>query len=777
MPARTDTQPAAPVHAGQVGVARPRVEDGPLLRGTGRYLDDLEPDALQLVFARSPHAHARVTRLDAAEARRQPGVRLVVEPGDLDGVLDLVPDLVRPGAASIPRPVLAGEKVRFVGEPMAAVVADDRYRAEDAIEALTVDYEPVAAISTIEQATDDTLPRLHEHSPNVIFEETFETGDVDAALAGAAVVVERTFRSPRYSGAPMEGRGVVAVPQPDGTLVVWSSTQIPHILEQSLVEVLGLEAGSVRVRCPHIGGGFGLKAHVFPEEVVVAWAALKLGRPVKWAEDRSENLLASTHAREQLVHARAAADADGRLLAVDATIYSDVGAYGIYPWGQILEALGTPAIIPGPYDLRHYRYRTHSVATNKCPQGAYRGVGLPVSVIVHERLMDVLAAELSIDRAEIRRRNFIPPESFPYETASGLRYDSGRYAAALDMALEQIGYEDFPARQRQAREDGRLLGIGIASYVEWSGTNSDTYRGRGMTRVSGYDAARLSVNEDGTISLWTSSPDIGQGVATTFTQLAAEHLGAPPEAIRIEVLDTAQAPQGSGTFASRSAISAGGALTGVASTLRRRLIETAASALEASPDDMDLVDGRLAVRGSPSASMSIAEAFAAAEPGTLDVGEAYDPPVTAYPYASHVCTIEIDQATGAVRIERYVVAEDCGPMINPVIVEGQVHGATAQGIGGALYEALRYGEDGQMLTGSFMDYLLPTACELPELEVRHLETPAPDLRNGFKGVGEGGTLAPPAALANAVGNALGIEINEFPISVEQTLAAAGRGSD
>ena len=758
-------------HAGQIGISRPRVEDAPLLRGSGSYLDDLRPDALQLVFLRSPHAHATVTLIDAGEARRQPGVELVICPDDLSGVLDLVPDLVRPGAASIPRPVLAGQKVRFVGEAVAAVVADDRYRAEDALDALVVDYEPLGPVPSIERAIADDAPRLHAESDNVIFRERHETGEVDQAFESAAVVVERTFRTPRYSGAPMEGRGVVAYRDDDGVLVVWSSTQIPHILEESIVEVLKLEPGSVRVRCPQIGGGFGLKAHVFPEEIVVAWAALKLGRAVKWAEDRSENLLSSTHAREQLVTARAAADADGRLLAVDATIHADVGAYGVYPWGQILESLGTPAIIPGPYELTNYRYTTHSVATNKCPQGAYRGVGLPVSVIVHERLMDVLADELSIDRAEIRRRNFIPPDKFPYDTASGLQYDSGRYATALDMALEHIGYEDFPERQRKARAEGHLLGIGIASYVEWSGTNSETYRLRGMTRIRGYDAARLAVNDDGTVSLWTSAPDIGQGVSTTFTQLAAQHLGVTPEMVRIETLDTSHAPPGSGSFASRSAISAGGALTGVAADLKQRLIDTAAAALEASPHDIDLVDGRLAVRGSPGSSISLAEAHAAAEPGTLDVGQSYDPPVTAYPYATHVCTVEIEQSTGAVQIERYVVAEDCGPMINPMIVEGQVHGATAQGIGGALYEALRYGDDGQMLTGSFMDYLIPTACELPELEVRHLETSSPELRGGFKGVGEGGTLAPPAALANAVGDALGIEVNEFPISVEQTLAA------
>jgi carbon-monoxide dehydrogenase large subunit len=757
-----------------VGRPHPRVEDGPALRGRATYLDDLDAGAaLELVFVRSPHPHAAVRGLDVAEAARQPGVEMVIRPEDLDGVLDLVPDLDRPGAARIARPVLAGERARYVGEPVAAIVATDRYRGEDAAELVAIDYEPLPPVASIEDAEDPASEPLHEGG-NVIFREQKEFGDVDAAFAEAAVVVERTFRSPRYSAAPMENRGVLAIPGADG-LVVWSSTQIPHILEESIVEVLGLQEGSVRVRCPDIGGGFGQKAHVFPEEIVVAWAALRLGRPVKWVEDRVENLLSSTHAREQRVVARAAADAGGRLLALDVTIHSDVGAYGIYPWGQILEALGTPAIIPGPYTLPRYRYATHAVATNKCPQGAYRGVGLPVSVIVHERLIEVVAAELGLDPAEVRRRNFIAPDQFPYDTVSGLQYDSGDYRAALDRALEAIDYEGFPARQAAASAEGRRLGLGIACYVEWSGTNSATYRGRGMTRVRGYDAARLAVNADGTVSLWTSCPAIGQGVATTFSQLAAEHLGVGIDAIRIETLDTAEAPRGSGSFASRSAISAGGALTSVAQGLRRRLVETAAARLEANPDDVELVDGRLAVRGTPSASMSIAEAFAAAEPGHLDIGEPYDPPVTAYPYATHACEIEVDPETGDVRIARYVVAEDCGPMINPAIVDGQVHGATAQGIGGALHEAIRYGDDGQMLTASFMDYLVPTACDLPEMDVHHLQTPSPQIRNGFKGVGEGGTLAPPAALANAVGSALGIEINEFPISPERTLAALRGG--
>jgi aerobic carbon-monoxide dehydrogenase large subunit len=746
------------------------VEDRALLEGRAGFLDDLRVDGvLHLAFARSVHAHALLHGVDLSAAARSPGVSLAFGARELGGVGSLSPELKRPGAARVERPVLAGERARFVGEPIAAVVATDPYLAEDAADAIAIDYEPIAAIASIEDALDSELPALHgEH--NVIFREEREQGDVDSAFASAAVVIERTFRNPRYSAAPMENRGVLALPDGDG-LVLWSGTQIPHILEETLAELLGLAADQVRVRCPDIGGGFGQKAHVFPEEIAVAWAALRLGRPVKWVEDRRENLLGSAHAREQRVRARAAADADGRLLALDAEVHCDVGAYGIFPWGQLLEALGTPAILPGPYDLRNYRYVTHALATNKAPQGAYRGVGLPVAAFVHERMMDLLAAELRLDRGEIRRVNYVPSEDFPYITATGLRYDSGDYGAALDAALELVGYKDFEEQRQAAASEGRLLGLGIASYVEWTGTNSKTYAGRGMSNVRGYDAGRVALNEDGSVSVWTSCPALGQGVGTTFAQIVSEHLGVPFELVRTELVDTANSPPGSGSFASRSAISAGGALISVSAQVRERILDTAARTLEANPADMVIEDGRVAVRGSPAASLSLAEVVAAAEPGYLDIGEPYDPEETAYPYATHACVVEVDDDTGDVRILRYVVAEDCGPEINPIVVEGQVHGATAQGIGGTLYEAMRFGDDGQAVTGSFMDYLVPTACELPAISITHLETPAPDLRGGFKGVGEGGTLAPPGALANAVSHALGVEINELPIDPELVLRA------
>ncbi|MQA73380.1 MAG: molybdopterin-dependent oxidoreductase [Solirubrobacterales bacterium] len=761
-------RPSGPPH-GQIGRRVRRVEDRPLLRGEARFLDDLEPpDTLHVAFVRSVHPHAEIGGVDLSAAGARPDVAAVCGPDRLHG-FELTPQLARPGAARVARPVLAGSRARFVGEAIAAVLATSRYAAEDAAEDVEVAYRPMSAVPSIEVALDPASPQLHPEQPNVVFHEERVVGDPDAGFRDAAAVVERTFASPRYNAAPMEGRGALAVPNDDG-LVLWSSTQIPHILEESVSSLLG-GAGRVTVRCPDIGGGFGQKAHVFPEEIVVAAMALELGRPVKWVEDRVENMLASAHAREQLVRARAAADERGRLLAVEAEISCDVGAYGIFPWGQLLEALGTPAMLPGPYDLRDYRYSTQAVVTNKAPQGAYRGVGLPVATFVHERLLELLAVQLDIDRAQVRRVNLIPSERLPYETVTGLRYDSGDYRGALDMALDAAGYEGFGRRQREARLRGRLIGLGFSSYVEWTGTNSATYKARGMTNVRGYDAGRVSAEPDGTFTVWTSCPAIGQGVATTFAQVVAEHLGVAFESVRTRNVDTGHSPPGSGSFASRSAISAGGALIAAAAKVRDRLLEAAAEALEASVDDLTLEAGRIAVRGSPRASVSLAELVSSAGPGRFDVSDAYDPPHTAYPYATHVCEVAVDPETGDVEILTYVVAEDCGREINPIVVAGQVRGATAQGIGGAVYEAMRFADDGQAATASFMDYLVPTACELPEVEVLHLETPAPDLRGGFKGVGEGGVLAPPAALANAISNALDVEINRLPASPEAIRAA------
>jgi carbon-monoxide dehydrogenase large subunit len=429
-------------------------------------------------------------------------------------------------------------------------------------------------------------------------------------------------------------------------------------------------------------------------------------------------------------------------------------------------------MIPGPYSLRNYRFRSRAVTTNKCPEGAYRGVGLPVSAFVHERVMDVLAAELGMDRAEMRRRNFVAPADLPYLSVTNQRYDSGDYALALSRALDAIGYGDFPERQSSARRDGKLLGLGIASYVEYAGMGSATFHGRGMVAIAGNDRAWMRVEPDGTIAVWTTLPAIGQGVDTTFAQMTAAALGTEPDAIRVERSDTAAGPGGgTGTFASRSAVAGGGAIAIAGRELRERLLADAAERLEVSPGDLEISGRRVAVKGSPSRGVDLAE-LAALSPERTRAEASFDPPLPTYPYASHACIVEVDAETGAVQLLSYVVAEDCGTIVNPLIVEGQAHGAVAQGIGGTLYEAIVYDEAGQMTTASLMDYLVPTAMELPYVELDHLEIPAPDSQDGVKGVGEGGTLAPPGAIANAVSNALGVELNELPLTPERVRTAA-----
>ena len=757
---------------GLVGRPVRRVEDAALLTGRAEFLDDLTPaGTLHAAFLRSPLASAEIESVATADAAAQPGVAAVVTAAELD-VGPLLPPVLAPNAVQTPRPLLAERVVRFVGEPVAMVAADTPYRAEDAAERIEAGYGPLPVVASPEAALAAGAPAVIGET-NVLFEAGIEVGDVDDAFARAAAVVERTFVNPRYSAMPMEPRGVLAVPE-GGGLRIWSSTQAPHKLSQVTAEILGLEREAVRVVCPSVGGGFGQKAHAYPEEILVAWLALRLGRPVKWVEDRSENLLASSHARDQTVRIRAAADADGRLLALDADVVCDTGAYGVYPHGHILEALGTPAMLPGPYVLERYRSRARSIATNKCPEGAYRGVGLPVSAFVHERVMDMLAAELGLDRAEIRRRNLVPADRMPYATVTNQRYDSGDYPQALERALAEVGYEGFAADREAARAEGRLLGLGLCCYVEYTGINSAVFQGRGMAGIAGFDDARIALDGDGRATVWTTLPDIGQGTTTTFAQLVADELGLELGAVTIARSDTGVGGlHGTGAFASRSAIAGGGALRDVSLELARRLKEDAAERLEADPADLRLEGGAVLPAGSPSHALAVGEIVAgAADPDRYALNARYDPPAVAYPYATHACIVEVDPATGEVRILRYVVVEDCGRILNPLIVEGQTHGAIAQGVGGTMLEAIRYDEAGQLVTASLMDYLVPTAGDVPAMELHHLEIPAPGSANGAKGVGEGGTLAPPAAIANAVSHALGVEFNELPLAPELVQAAA-----
>jgi carbon-monoxide dehydrogenase large subunit len=744
-----------------------RFEDRPLLVGDGCFVDDLSPaGVLEATFVRSPVAHGRLLDPGVAALASLPGVEAVFSAADLD-LPPLVPPNSNPDVEPPPQPPLATDKVRFAGEPLAVVVARDRYAGEDARDGAVPEIEELEPLVDPWCAIADGAQQIHEGRANLVVDTRRDAGEVDAAFASADVVIDRTLRSPRHSAMPIEGRAVLAMPDGAG-LKIWSSSQMPHKLRRATAELLGLDPELIRVITPDVGGGFGVKAHVYPEEIVVAALALRLGRPVKWTEDRAENLAASTQARKQELKVRAAMTADGELLALDVDMLCDQGAYGAYPHGVSLEALTTSGLLPGPYRLSNYRVRARTALTNTSPQGAYRGVGFVIAAFAHERVIDLLAREAGLDPVDVRRRNLIAADEFPYETATGQHYDNGDYRQALDVALEHM---KLSKRSESIPADGRRLGLGIACYVEPTGMNSAVFQGRGMTGIEGFDAAHLSLDEDGGIRLWTTTPSIGQGTATTMAQLAAETLGVDPRAITVEYADTAVADlHGTGTFASRSAHSAGGAVTEAAATLRTRLIDDAAERLEAASSDLVLSDGRVEVAGSPGAGVAIAELVAAA-PERFRVSATFDPPQTVYPYATHACAVSVDEETGAVEIDRYVIVEDCGRIINPIIVEGQVHGATAQGIGGALLEAHSYDEQGQLRTASLLDYLVPTATEVPELEVIHLELPTPVTVTGVKGVGEGGTIGAAPAVLNAISAALGREFNEFPVTPDQMVAA------
>jgi len=765
-------------------MAQRRVEDPRLLRGRATYLEDLRPPGLlHAAFVRSPHGHARVLGVDVAPALASPGVRLALAAAELGlFVQPLSTRISTPGCRQVDRPHLAGDRVRFVGEPVALVVAGDVYLARDAAELVQVAYDPLPAMASAEAALQAGAMLLHQEAPgNVFFERVVASdADVDRAFQDAELVVEVTLRHPRVTGLAIENRGVLAdFDSAEGRLTVWSSTQAPHVLRETLANCLGLARECVRVVVPDVGGGFGTKAQIYPEEIVVAAAAMWLGRPVRWAEDRLENLLAATHARDTRIHAELASRRDGTVLAMRADVVCAVGAYGVHPYGPMLEPIGTATMVPGPYLVPSYRYRARGVATNASPEGAYRGVGVVVAALAHERLMDELARALGLDPAEVRRRNLIPSERFPYPSAGGHLYDSGSYRAGLQRALTLVGYEAWRTEQARLRSQGRYLGIGIACYTEYTGMGSSTYQGRGMLDVPGHETARLSLGMDGILTASLSQPAIGQGSETTLGQVLADQLGVPLERVIVLGTDTALTPEGSGTFASRGAVVGGGALRAASDRLVERLLPIAAELLEASADDVELADGGVQVRGVPGRSVSLAliAAHAAQDSGdrvrALDVVGAYDPPAPAYSAATHVAVVEVDVETGSIDVRRYVVVEDCGPVINPTIVEGQVHGAVAQGIGGALLEELVYDAEGQLLSATLMDYLIPSSTELPNIELAHLETPSPFTVGGHKGVGEGGTVGAPAAVANAIADALaplGVVVTELPLSPDRVRA-------
>jgi carbon-monoxide dehydrogenase large subunit len=765
-----------------------RVEDPRVLLGRTRYVDDVQlPGALALAFLRSPHAHARIGSIDLEAARRAPGVQAVLTAADLESFLpplrlEYDSSSGRPPCRDVVWPMLAAGKVRFVGEAVVAIVAERRDLAEDACERVEIEWQPLEPVVDVERAAQASSPRVHEEWPDNVYQHLERThGDVAAAFRSAAVVVSERFHSGRHLALPLEGRGLLASWDPSSdSLTVWASTQMPHVLRSELAQALGLGEHGVRVIAADVGGGFGLKSHVFPEEVLAAALPRRLGRPVKWIEDRREHLAASQHARDQIVAAELALGRDGTMLGLRAHVTCDIGAYVEYPW-PTFEANVTAASMPGPYKLRAFAYETLSVATNKCSIGAYRGVGQPIGVLTMERLVDMAARKLGMDRAELRRRNLIARDEHPYRTVLGSEIESGSHRECLDRALEMIDAAGIDGRRRAARVRGVRRGLGFAPYVEVTAPSTQVWQSLGPA-VGGYEPALVRMEPDGRVSVAVGVNSQGQGHETTFAQIAADRLGVPLEHVRVIQGDTATTPRGWVTGGSKSAVATGGAVLRAAEKIRAKLLRAASRLAEVPETDLDLRDGsvrRVSDDGLVAPIRDVARAVWLRkarlppddEPG-LETTVRYEPPPLTHSNATHAAEVEVDEETGKVTVVRYVVVEDCGTILNPTIVDGQIQGGVAQGIGGALYEEIVYDENGQLVTGTLMDYLPPTAADVPRVDIAHIETPSPYTEGGIKGMGEGGVIAAPAAIANAVADALSEfspRVNRVPLTPERVL--------
>jgi carbon-monoxide dehydrogenase large subunit len=705
-------------------------------------------------------------------------------------------------------PALARGTVRHVGEAVAVVVAPSRYAAEDALERIDVEYAPLPVVADPEAALGDGGPLVHEDAgSNVLLSRTFGQGDVAAAFRDATVVGDR-FRFHRHAGVAIENRACLAEYQSAaGLLTLWSSTQIPGIVRDALADLLGLPPARVRVVAPDVGGGFGLKTVLYPEEIAVCALAMALGRPVKWVGDRREDLLTSTQAWDEIVEAELGVSADGTIAGLRARVVADIGAYSIYPWTASIEVIQVVSFLPGPYRVPNYHAEAFGVATNKAPMGPYRGVGRPVSAFVMEALLDRAARRLGLDPVDVRRRNLLRPDEFPHRAASGIVWDSGAFLESLETACDVADYAGLRAEQQRARavrtgalaadqcaraggpgrsDATRWLGIGVACYVELTGVGSAIPVSPGADIATGTEGATVRVDAGGGVTALFGLASHGQGLETTLAQVVAAELGVSAEQVRVLVGDTAIGPPGTGTYASRSAVLGGGAAILAARAVREKALAIAARELEAAPEDLDLAAGVVRVRGVPDRALTLARIATLAYGGTrrlppgmepgLEATRFYDPYFGTAAGATHLAVVEVDPATCAVRVLRYVVVEDCGRIINPLIVEGQAIGGVLQGIGAALLEEVVYGPDGQLLTGTLMDYLVPTAAEAPAVEVRHVERPSPTTLGGFKGVGEGGTIGAPAAVANAIADALaplGVDVRELPVTGERLFRLVG----
>ncbi len=750
--------------AAEVGKARTRKEDARLITGQTNWTDNITlPGMVHVAFLRSPHAHATIASVDVSAAREAPGVfaaysgaDFAAEQGSLPCAWPVTPDIVIPE-----HPSMAVDTVRYGGEIVACVVARDRYLAADALELIDVTYEPLEPVLDMEQALADGSVRLHA-AGNKSFTWPFGNGDIEAAFRDAPVVIERTYRQQRLIPSAMEPRAVVCAPVAD-EYTLWTSTQIPHVLRVMLALVTGIPEHKLRVIAPDVGGGFGSKLQVTAEEVLALLLARKLGRPVKWTESRSEGNVAVHHGRDQIQRVRIAADADGRIRGLDVDLLADMGAYLmlVTPGVPLLGAFMFNAI----YKMDAYRFSCTGVFTSKTPTDAYRGAGRPEATYAIEHLMDDLAAELGMDPLELRERNWIKHEEFPYTTIAGLTYDSGNYEAATETAKELFRYDELRAEQAERNAAGATvrLGIGISTFTEMCGLAPSRVLGSLAYAAGGWEHASIRMLPTGKVEVVTGSSAHGQGHETAWSQIVADQLGVPFEDVRVLHGDTAISHKGMDTYGSRSLVVGGTALVNACDKVRQKARVIAAAMLEVSPDDLEWSDGRWAVRGDPDQGKSIGEiafaAFAAhalpdgVEP-SLDSDATYDPDNFSFPHGTHLCAAEVDTETGQVRIRSYVAVDDVGVVVNPLIVEGQVHGGIAQGVAQALYEEAAYDSSGNLVTASLADYLIPSAADLPSFTTARTTTPSTLNPLGVKGVGEAGTIASTPAVVNAIVDAL-----------------------
>ena len=759
-----------------VGKPLKRREDPRLIQGISHYVDDIHlADMHYLAVVRSPHAHAIIRSIDTSKARTAPGVVAVLTGEDLRGVIGNVPCAAQiPDMKAAVRPVLAGEKVRFVGEPVAVVVANDRYLARDAVDLVEVDYEPLAAVVDPEKAIAKNAPLLYDQfKENVAYRWQLEGGDVKKAFKDADKIVKQRMTNQRLIPMAMEPRGVVADYRPgEKQLTVWSSTQIPHLLRTQIAVMLNVPEYSVHVITPEVGGGFGSKLNVYAEEALVAHLAMRLAKPVKWIESRRENFQNTIHGRDEIAYMEMAVKRDGTVLGARWKIFADLGAY--YQLLTPLIPTLTGLMICGCYKIPAVRIEIIGVLTNKMATDAYRGAGRPEATYFIERAMDLVAAELKKDPVDVRRKNFPLPKEFPYATPTGLTYDSANYQKCLDLALKNSGYAKLRKEQAAARKKGRHVGIGISTYVEICGMGPSSAMPGG-----GWESGTVRIEPTGMVNVLTGSSPHGQGQETTFSQITADMLGISPEDVLIVHGDTAVVPYGIGTFGSRATAVGGSAMYQSLEKLRAKLAKIAGHLLGVDPAKLVFHDHKIFSKSEPKKSVSFGEVVSAAyvaktlppgmEPG-LDATSFFEPPNFVFPFGTHICVVELDGETGDVRLVKYVAVDDCGNVINPLLVDGQIHGGIVQSIGQALLEETVYDEQGQLVTGELTDYAIPRAHNIPRMELDRTVTPSPVNPLGVKGVGEAGTIGATPALVGAVVDALspfGVRHLDMPLKRER----------